>query len=250
MLMQFGHCPRCGTEIISDRIIGSTIVCECGWTKSAKSESVSRSNTDRTCAAIVMIGGLLIASFLQAVNWDKHFFSIVPLKAKQMTGLADSHDLERIAMICQERKKHECVEKAYIGIARMEPNNGANFARLAELQYKRERYTQAAESFARYFAQNGSDSDMAYTYAQTLTKLKQFPEADKYFRMALGKKNDVLPVTYVRGYVQMLVDANRLQHAKSTILAYRKKSTTANLFMNKELDDIRVRLGEIKAASL
>ncbi len=249
-MLQFGHCPRCGNEITSERIVGGTLVCECGWTRSLRGDSVDRSNVDRTCASIIVIGGLLIASFLHAVNWDTHFFAIIPLKAKQVMSIAQPTDLERIATICTERKKHECVENALVDIARIQPKNLENLSRLGQLQYRRERLNNAAATFAQYFASKGTGLDATYTYAQTLTRLKRFEDADRYFKAALAMKDDVLQVTVVRNYVQMLVTANRLQNAKTTILRYRKDSASANLFMSKELEDIRMKLGEVKTARM
>ena len=250
MALQFGHCPRCGNEITSERIVGGTLVCECGWTRSLRSDSVNRSNVDRTCASIIVIGGLLIASFLHAVNWDTHFFAIIPLKAKQVAGLAQPADLEKIATICMERKKHDCVERALVDISRIQPMNLENLSRLGQLQYKRDRLNNAAATFAKFFHLKGKSLDATYTYAQTLTRLKRFEEADRHFKAALKMKDNVLQVTVIRNYVQMLVAANRLQDAKSTILRYRKDSASANLFMSRELEDIRARLGEVKTARM
>lgn len=248
-MLQFGHCPRCASEISSERIVGGTIVCGCGWSRSIRSDTVDRNNIDRTCASIIVIGGILIAGFLHAVNWDKHFFAIVPLKTKQVAGMASTTDLERIAEICVDRKKHECVERAYADIAVAQPQNLANLSRLGQLQYKRDRLSAAAATFAKYFTMKGDELEAAYTYAQTLSKLKRYEDAGRYYQMALAKKDNVLQVTVVRNYVQMLVTANKLQQAKTVILTYRKKSASANLFMAKELEDIRSRLGEVKTAA-
>jgi len=204
---------------------------------------------DRTCASIVLIGGLLIASFLQAVNWDRHFFAIMPLKAKQVIGSASVKELEEIAAICTERKKHECTEKAYMQIARKQPTNLANLNRLGQLQYKRDRFTNAVDTLTLYFSQKGTEVDASYTYAQALSKLKKYDQADRYYRFTLNQRQSVLQVSVVRSYVQMLVEANRLAQAKETIMTYRKKSQSAEMFMSKELADIRAKLGEVKTAS-
>ncbi|MGE0763765.1 MAG: tetratricopeptide repeat protein [Bdellovibrionales bacterium] len=249
MNMHFGNCPRCGEEINSERVLGSTVVCECGWTKSARHDVNDRKNMDKTCASIVLIGGILIAAFLQAVNWDQHFFSIIPLKTKQVLGSASIQDLEKIAAICIDRKKHECTERAYVQIARKQPTNLANLNRLGQLQYKRERYSHAVDTMTLYFSQKGAELDAAYTYAQALTKLKKYDQAERYYKFALNQRQSVLQVTVIRNYVQMLVEANRLQKARETILIYRKQSSNANLFMDKELAAIKARLGEVKTAS-
>lgn len=249
MVLHFGNCPQCGTEVSQERVLGSSIVCECGWTKSLRSDAANRRNMDKTCAAIVLIGGLLIASFLQAVNWDRHFFAIIPLKVKQITGSASSTDLEAIAAICNERKKFECSERAYVQIARKHPSNLANLNRLGQLQLQRERYAQAVDTLTLYFSQKGSELDASYTYAQALTKLKKYDQADRYFRFTLDQRQSVLQVSVVRAYVQMLIEAKRLTQAREIILTYRKKSQTAEMFMNKELAEIRLKLGEVRTVS-
>ncbi len=249
-MFQISQCPRCGEEITGERVLAGTIVCECGWTKSTKSDATNRRNMDKTCAYIVLIGGLLVAGFLQAVNWDQHFFTIIPLKAKQVVGTANIEDLEKIAEICADRKKHECVERAYIQIARKDPKNLANLSRLGQLQYKRERFTQAVDTLTLYFSQHGDELEAAYTYAQALTKLKKWDQADRYFNFALKQKQTVLQVTVVRNYVQMLVEANRLRQARDVILKYRKLSTNANMFMNKDLAEINSKLNHVRTAGV
>jgi tetratricopeptide (TPR) repeat protein len=244
-MYQYENCPRCGTALNSDRFMGGTIVCECGWTKSLKSAKLDHQNVDRTCASIIVIAGVLIACFLQAVNWDRHFFTIIPLKVKHIAGFAGADDLESIASICVERKKHECVEKAYNDIARIAPTNLKNLSRLGILQYKRQRYAQAAEVFSRYFSQKGTDLESAYDFALSLAHLKRYSDSEKYFRFALKQKDDVLQITVVRSYIQMLMESGNLRHAKDVLVNYRKQSSSANMFMSKEFNEIRTRLGEI-----
>jgi tetratricopeptide (TPR) repeat protein len=240
--MQLGRCPRCAHELTHERVFGSTIICECGWSKSMHSDQADRRNMDRTCASIVLVSGLLIASFLQAVNWDRHFFAIIPLKVKQVAGKATIKELEQIVEICNERKKIDCSERALSQIARKQPTNLPNLSRLGQLQFKRGSYERAVSTLTLYFSQRGTDVDAAYTYAQALTRLKKYDQADRFYKFALEQKPEILQITVVRSYVQMLVEADRLKQARDTILQYRRQSTNANFFMSKELADIRAKV--------
>jgi tetratricopeptide (TPR) repeat protein len=236
--MQFGHaeCPRCGSNLTTERLIGSSLVCECGWSKSTQAESKARISLDRTCSAIVMIGGVLIAAFLQAVNWDKHALVIIPLKTKQMAGIATAKDLNQIAEICFERKKFDCVERAYFQIAKKEPRNLTNLARLGDLQLRLGQ--KSIDTLTMYFSLKGDDLNAVYNYAMALSREKRYDQATRYFEIALAAKPDILQVTVIRHYVNMLMEAGRNDQAKQVILEYRKKSATADLFMAKELEQI------------
>lgn len=248
-MYQFNQCPRCGAELEAERFMHGTVVCQCGWTKSLRNESAERRNIDRICTSIVLIAALLIGAFLQAVNWDKYFFTIMPLKVKQYANMASVSDLKSIVNICEERKKLDCMESAYQQLIRIDSKNPVHLADLGLLLVKREKWTQAADAFARYFALKGKDPEAAVAYAQTLSRLKKYAEAEKYFRFVLGAHANLTQVTVARSYVLMLIEANRLQAAKEIILSFRKKSATASLFMAKELGDIRQKLGEVETAA-
>jgi len=67
---------------------------------------------------------------------DHYFFSIIPLKMKQMVSLANSNDLREIADICKERLKHSCVEHALTDLSNVEKSNADVSYELGEIRRK------------------------------------------------------------------------------------------------------------------
>lgn len=248
-MQHYENCPRCGNAFSEKHRIGQGLVCDCGWTHSGHAEAREHNNLDQTSAIIILAAGLLIGGIFHAVNWDTHFFSVIPLKVKQWTNTASIADYDRLALICEERHKHSCIEAAYTAIEKQDPRNLINLSRLGILQAKSERWHHAAKTFAKYFKLQGRDVEAAFEYAKVLTQLKKYTQAEHYYKYVLQQRPRVLQVSVVRTYVQMLMTANRLQQAKYIILTHRKKSASANYFMSKELDDIRQRLGEVKISA-
>ncbi|MBX7232607.1 MAG: hypothetical protein K1X29_11030 [Bdellovibrionales bacterium] len=243
------RCPRCSSPIQSNRVIGGTVVCQCGWSQSIRSEWAEQRNVLKNSIGIVFFGGLLIWGFIHSVHWDHHFFTIIPLKAKQFMGSAEIKDYEKMAQICLERRKTACVEEAYYALVKKDPNNINYLNRLGHFLGQQKKWQQASDVFSSYFRLKGEDADAAYVFALSSTKLKKYDLANQYFLFALNRKQHVVPVTIVRSYVQMLMEAKKFQQAKSVIIEYRQKITNASLFMNKELDEIQSRLGERKTAT-
>lgn len=247
-MLNFGHCPACGKKIPHQRIMDQLVVCVCGWTSSPRSQHIEERQIKQIVRAMLMIGLLIVGSFIHAVNWDQHFFSIIPLKTKQLLGKATVTDLEQITAICQERKKHDCVEETLTQSYKLNPNRVDYLERLGHLQLQRGKTTTAAETFKNYFIRKGKSTLAAYDYAQTLSQLGKVDMATKYYRFALSSKPDVMQISVTRSYVEMLVKHNRLSEARELILHYRSKGSNTGYFMDKELRDIEVRLSQGKIA--
>ena len=160
--------------------------------------------------------------------------------------MATVADYEKMAFICEDRKKPSCVETSYAKIAFLQPKNLENLERLAKIQFQQQDWTRAGLTLTRYFTLKGKSIDAGYMFAQILQKQKKYSESDRYYRFALSKKSKTMQISMTRSYIQMLIEANRLTQAKNVLLHYRSKSSTASLFMNKELKEIRQRLGEIR----
>src|SRR5512135_756842 len=102
-MLQFGTCPRCGAEIDHERFMASGVVCRCGWSHSTQSAAAQKRSANRIMVRMILAAVFIIGTFIQVVNWNSHFISIIPLKVKQLIGVASVPDLERIATICYER---------------------------------------------------------------------------------------------------------------------------------------------------
>lgn len=242
------ECPKCESTITSDKIIGQTVYCNCGWTAMLEPQFKDKKTTLKTSSLMLIVASFLVVSFIHGVNWDHHFFSIIPLKIKQTIGTASSHDLKEIAAICTERRKYSCAEEAYLQLVKQEPQPTETMAELGELQFRMERYPAAIESYTNYIEAKEDSSDIQkeldanYNLAIAYTRTGQFDQADIYFKKTLEKKPNVIQVTVIQKYVEMLVEANRLEDAKKVITTYRKKSTARESFMEKEYKDIQERL--------
>lgn len=249
-MLHFGHCPRCGTEINHEHMIGSSIICRCGWTATSK-KSFQRKwkQVDRTITSMIVATGILAAAFIHVINWDTHSLAIVPLKMKEWTNTASTQELDRVGEICLERKKYDCTQSAWMSFARLKPNDTNNLARLGKLLNQQGLHKEAVAVFSDYVAAKGNQVESLYLYGQSLTTLKKYDEADPIFAQALKQKPDMFQITVTRGYIKMLMDAKRFKDAKNAIMRYRKVGATASLFMDKELTQIRQAIGEIRTTA-
>ncbi|MCB0407394.1 MAG: hypothetical protein KDD34_04260 [Bdellovibrionales bacterium] len=247
-MTHFGHCPACNQQIPQERYFNDSVICECGWNRSLKAKAVSAKQTDRTCIAIFIFAALLIGSFIQAVNWDKYFFTIIPLKTQQVLGMASAQQLTKIADICMERKKYTCAEQAYADAYKKEPTNLTHLEKLGELQVKQELMLSATKTYDLYFGANGNSFEAKYNYAKALAATNNTEKAEKYFKEVLNAKPDTLQITVTRHYINMLVKNDELTKAKRVIEHFRKQGSNTGLFMDKEYKEIKDKLSH-KVAS-
>jgi hypothetical protein len=243
MINQYGHCPACGSELSTEKLCGQMIVCDCGWTHSYKSALTEKKGVDRVVLTMVFMCTLFVASFIHAVNWDTHFFTIIPLKLKQFTGMAQTEDLQKIVEICSLRSKHDCVEDAYRQMYVLEPAKIDVLAELAHIQLMRSRMPQVADTLDAYFAKGGKSPDAAYDYARALAAVGRFDQSVKYFKYVLNSKPKVFQVSVARSYVQTLIQNKKLAQAKKAIEHYRQRSVSSAFFMDKEYKDLLQKLG-------
>ena len=247
-MTQFGQCPACGTKIPRERFFNDSVICECGWTSSGKAAKESAKQIDRTCIYIAVFAALLIGSFIQAVNWDKYFLTIIPLKVQQLTGTATADQLNQIAEICMERKKYSCSETAHFQAWKKEPKNLIHLEKLGDLQVKQNVMLSAVKTYDTYFENRGDNLDAKYNYAKALAATNDTKKAEKYFKMVLKAKPDVLQITVTRHYINMLVKNEQLRKAKQVIEHFRRKGTNTGLFMDKEYKEIKSKMSQ-KVAS-
>lgn len=233
-MTQLGHCPACHRQIPHDRIFATVIVCQCGWTASSFSKAAERKITDRISATIIVSAMLMVGAFIHAINWDTHFFSVIPLKAKELTGMASAQDLFKIVEICKSRHKHSCVKDSYRQIYRINKDLEI-LAKLGELEQATGNAQAAANAFKEYVKLGGNQAEPLYRYAQVLASMGQVDEAVRYYRQVLEQKPDTLQVTVTRSYVSMLIEHKRYEHAVEVIEFYRKKADNTGYFMEKEL---------------
>ncbi len=243
MSLQFGTCPRCQQDISPERRASSVIVCDhCGFVISNSEDDYSDNTDKKFIRLALIIAFVLIAGFLQLATWDSHFAEVIPLQLKEIAGASSNDDLERMASICLERRKFDCVEKEY---SKLGDRDLKNLLRLGKFQMSRAHYNEAVNTYRNFFAKGGVDLDGSYMFAKALGQVGMVDEAAKYYDYVLGAKPDVLQVTVVQSYVKLLMEAHRLDQAKKLIEEVRHKSETSAYFMEDEYKKIQELTGAV-----
>jgi tetratricopeptide (TPR) repeat protein len=240
MDLQFGMCPQCKQDIAEERLRESVVICQhCGFSDQKTNKSLEKKIFKSYLKASLLVTVLLVASFIQAVNWDQYFFSIIPLKIKEMTSTASTMDLKEITRICNERKKWDCVEASLLKTYQSSPNTEIEaLAELGKIQFQRGETDAALQTFSTYFAQGGLSLDASYDYARSLSLRGQVDQASQVYEKILEAKPDTLQVTVAQNYVRLLMNNNRFSQAKDLLEEIRKSGSNANMFMDKEFQEI------------
>lgn len=232
-------CPRCQAEVASERLNEEVIVCDnCSYTSPMGQLKVDERTDKKAVKTMGFISAMLVVSFVHSSQWGGSVFEIIPLKTKQILGMASASDLRAIADICIKRAKVGCAESALASLQQAEPQNLEITAELAQFLRRARQLPESQAAYAQYFASGGKESAPAFEYAQLLEKSGQLDEAIKFYDLALANKPDTLQVTIVQAYVGALMKNGRNAEAKTVIEGIREKGESAKAFMTKEYDQI------------
>jgi tetratricopeptide (TPR) repeat protein len=188
MLMDIHVCPRCSQRIETERRRDSITICSsCGFVVSSaeKRQSVHSHQSFIFVGVALLIG--FVAALAQISAWDYHWLEVIPLQVKELAGMSNKNDMERMAEICIERKRWSCAEEQYFHLSKKDPSQ---LLKLGKLQMSRLRYKDAAETFRRFFSGGGKDLDASFQYARALSQVGQLDEASKYYRFILRSRLD------------------------------------------------------------
>lgn len=235
-----GGCPRCAQPIAPERLTADVIVCNhCGFSPDDRVVEKQQKHEKQFVTGLIVASLLIVASYIHVVEWDQHFFTIIPLKMRQMIGSASGEDLRKIVQICEVRLRHACVQQALAELARKEPTNADVMYDLGEIQRKTGQDASAVASYREHFTRGGNRPEAAYQLARIMEFNGKYQEAQDYYSRALMAKPETLQVTVVQNYVDMLIKLGKKDEAKSIIEDVRtKQGPTANYFMAKEYDSI------------
>jgi tetratricopeptide (TPR) repeat protein len=241
MTLEFGACPRCQFDIAAERRQESVVICDhCGFVISNAEEQFREKGEKKFITLALGLGFLLIAGFLQLTSWDTYSIEVIPLQIKGLIGASTNQDLERMAEICLDRKKLDCVENAY---TKLGERDQTQLLRLGKFEMSRGHYNEAVNTYRNFFSKGGVDLEASYNFARALGQVGMVDEAAKYYDYVLGAKPDVVQVTVVQNYVKLLMEANRLDQAQKLIETVRKQSETSAYFMEDEFQKIKASKG-------
>ena len=192
------NCPRCGSSVEQ---VSQTFFCKCGWTLSTN----KKENSEGAVITAMILVFILTAGFLfHFFQWGSHGVQILFANSEQKVK------------ICKNLKKYDCVEKNYTKLFKTK-GNIQFLEKLGELQFKREKFEEAEKTYNLYFTKQGKSYKAAYYYAHSLAKTGDIDSAIEYFDSILRSKPQVLMVTIMESYLEVLVSHNRINKAKELL---------------------------------
>ena len=197
-------CQRCGN---ATKKVNKSQICSCGWSYREKDSSAEKK------IFLIMLGVTvaLMGLFLHFFQWGQHSFSVL---------FADN---SKKVQICMELKKYDCIEKAYENLYK-ETEDAHFLAELGKLQFRREKYVESRETYGLYFSKGGEGYEASYYYAHSLAKTNHIDSAIQYFESILRSKPNVVMVTVVESYLDVLTEHGRLKKAQEVLLWIKKVS--------------------------
>lgn len=230
MQSQESQCPRCANVLTRASHQPMSTYCNvCGFIP--ETPDVDAKLERHNLRFVIGFSALLVLAFVQVATWGDHALEIRWLQLADKTGLASVAQLERMAKICVELKKRDCVEYSYLRQSQLDKRNAV---RLAEFQMSRRKYQEAVTTLKTYVANNKQDMRAYMVYAEALTETGRFDEAVKYYEYLLSKAPG-LPVDVTHDYVKCLARAKRYEQAQNVIYKVRKSYPGTARFMDGEL---------------
>lgn len=233
-------CPTCFKMIPAAQSYEGTFVCECG--QKVRTGHNSKKTASASKSWIIGLGLAIIASFIHTSNWDNFSVEIVPLKVKQILGMADFQELRRIADICENRKKSFCQESALIESTRLDPKNKDLLLEISQIQMDRSAFESARLTLNSYFQLGGKDRLARYNLAIALWKLNMTADAKKHLKYLVFSSKQNLDAQAARSYVNLLMSEGDMASAHKVIQHCRSLGNNTAMFLEKEWKEIQARL--------
>lgn len=190
MMVDPGVCPRCAQRIELERKREAVVVCSaCGFVQSSSEHRLAETSHRKFVNVGVGLCLFFVAALVQISVWDNYCLEVIPLQIKEMTGMSQDKDFERMAQICLERKRLNCVETQYAHLSKKDPKQ---LLRLGKLQMSREHYQDAVKTYKNYFKGGQKDLEATYNFAKALGQVGQIEEARKHYLYILNSRPDAI----------------------------------------------------------
>ncbi len=243
MFSQHSNCPRCHHEISEERRTSVPTVCDnCGHVLSSAETKVEASLVRNYKYGMFGFAAFVIGFHLFFSAWGGYTFEV---RWIQLFGGNSVASQERMAQICIETFQYDCAEQAYLAVARID--NKA-WLKLGKFQMSRQNYAGASQSFKQYLATNEDvNFDVTYLLARSLSETGQVDEAADLYESIIRAKTDVLQVTVITKYVELLMKHERWTQAQKIIQEIRKRDESVADFMGPQYTEITAKLGGSKS---
>ena len=223
------NCKVCGSKLKKS---GQTVFCQCGWHASNNHKSLTRLN-QKAIKGIVAVSFALMLGVAYLGSWGSSSLSIIPLKIAQWTNSLDEASFTKLKNACMRLKKYDCVEGAYASLYKSSRDLQA-LSELAHFQYRRKDFHSAVQTYRLYFKNQGRDITAAYNFARLLEKNSNTVDAEKYYKFALVARPDVIQVTVMRSYIDLLVKTGQVKKARKELVDFKPTLKRAGSLVQQE----------------
>ncbi|MCB0415793.1 MAG: hypothetical protein KDD50_15755 [Bdellovibrionales bacterium] len=236
--MMFGLCRQCKNEIEPSRLNERVVVCNhCGYSK--PNNSIMRLIQKIHLRNSLILTALLIAFLFQVRQWDGHYLSVIPLQIKEVIGSLSPADSQKFIDICKERQNYQCIIDISKNWLKYEPLNTRVVAQLAEAYKLNNNPKQSLIEYKNFISLGGNDYKVAYEFAKLLEKQGYLTEALQYYEYVLASQPNVLQVTVLQNYVDLLINTQQFQKARTVILQNRRRGENAKYILEEQLQQVK-----------
>jgi len=225
------NCPNCQIALTETGHHSIPKLCTtCGFIPTPVATEIDQGLERSNLRFVIGFSLVLVVGFMQLMSWGNHVLEIRWIQFGDIAGFSSVSSLERMAKICVELKKRDCVEYAYLRQTQLDNRNAV---RLAEFQMSRRKFNEAVQTLKPYVAVAKQDARAQMTYANALTELGHYDEAAQYYEYVISKSQG-LPTEAAKNYVKCLARAKRYQQAQNVIMKIRKSYPGTSRFMDGE----------------
>lgn len=178
-------CPQCGSQIGMERMLGSVVVCTCGWSgNKSQFEPAKRALPWKKVLTVLSVAALVFIG-LEAKNWGKHFPERLYYNAVSSLKMSSAKDEARMAFVCAEIGKHVCAAKAYTKALAKSPKSYNLAGALGIELVKVKDFDRAILTFQNYFShEDGSDTHKQH-FARALSEREYTDDATEWYYKSL-----------------------------------------------------------------
>jgi len=243
--MMTGSCPICGVEIKSDRVIGDSVVCSCGWCETIHAEKADQKQQKRTIMTFAALAMVATMAYGHIVSWGTYSAEAPFLKVGSMLGTLSPDGYEELIKAAIATNKWGTAEQAHIDLYRKTANPEV-IARLGKLQMLLKKPQQAVASYELYYKIGGKNPDVAFFYGEVLEQAGQPDKALDAYHLSITQNPEKLNVNATSNLVHILMKEQKYAEARESLEAFYGSAENAKGYLNFEMSELEKFLGTSK----